>query len=455
MRYIVHLIICFISTGFFLTPCFADPAISQSQLTDLPKWDYRTIRAMFEVYRHPEAHQLPLQQDEHLYNLQFINAHWGPMGNPFVQFARPAKIFVSWGENYLIAPVVQDVSDGNIYVFDRDQHEPMLLSSWMALIQQKYNMDTLPRVSICNGYGSLPSDVCDQTSYQHELAITYQVKTSYHLSQSAVASQSVLEKNSAHRELNEDWEKINHHRISLTANSEKTILSTSIDWNNIFARKKLLLTVSAWKDSHTIQDNFAKMRDLRYFQDDNLSNFIRRITWLYPDDGCWTRASAVIKDLFGPFGNTVNPFARPSKIFAFGNLCAETPNSPTGVVAWWYHTAPVIRDASTDQIYVLDPSINPDKPLTVEEWMKSITNKSGNCKPTKNTLSKQLRFNICDGYNARPYSPACNTSEKVSFAEEANAVLLQKKFRESERERQISLGRDPEAVLGDLPPWAN
>jgi hypothetical protein len=216
-------------------------------------------------------------------------------------------------------------------------------------------------------------------------------------------------------------------------------------WKDQEARQKLLGTVALWPNYQVIQANFEKLRDLRYFQDDEIANFPRRISWLFPDDGCWTRASAVIRDLFGPFNNLVNAYERPSKVFAFGNLCANTPNAPDGYVSWWYHTAPIVRDAETNQTYVLDPSMDPYHPMTMEKWAEAIASTSGRC---SGSVSNVDSFNICNGYGTAPYD-ACQSG----YDNETSSMLMQREYQYYEKERQISLGRDPEKVLGDLPPW--
>lgn len=116
-------------------------------------------------------------------------------------------------------------------------------------------------------------------------------------------------------------------------------------------------------------------------------------------------------------------------------------------MTWWYHTAPIIKDAETNQTYVLDPSINPYKPLAMEKWVEEITSQTGACAEGNNYIKS---FNICNGYGSGPYS-----SCQDSYQNETSAMMLQPTYRYYERERQVELGRNADAVLGDLPPWKN
>ena len=43
-----------------------------------------------------------------------------------------------------------------------------------------------------------------------------------------------------------------------------------------------------WSDEISLQENFRKIRDLRFVNQGK--NFLRRLSWLYPDDGCFARA---------------------------------------------------------------------------------------------------------------------------------------------------------------------
>lgn len=406
-----------------------------------PKWNNDFIKSVFAAFKNPE-YKLSNTTDHH-HTLQFVNAFWGPLDNPFNKNSRPAKIFLFFDDtarsSYNMALLVKNSADGNYYVFDKKQTNPTLLNDWVMNMRNLHLNSSSPvSISICNGYGNKPSDSCIEKSYQAETSDTLESEKAF-----LFTARSPM--NSARRGLYEDWKTKVHHSKAFAVASNN-IYNSSISWSNEPLRNELLNTVVSWQNFKTIQENFEKIRDIRYFNE-STPHFLRRISWLYPDDGCWTRASAAIKDLFGPFNNVVNHFSRPSKVFVFGNLCANTTNSPDGYVSWWYHTAPIIKDASTNQTYVLDPSINSRTPLTMEKWVAEITSQTGACTNSAGNIEK---FNICNGYGSGPFD-SCESN----FEDEIFNVLIQPHYQKEERERQIELDRDPQAVLGNQPPWLN
>jgi hypothetical protein len=352
--------------------------------------------------------------------------------NPFSFWKRPAKAFVIIRQHnqqtFFMAPIVRDSSNKNYYIYNKTDKAPTLLSDWVnSLINMNGTTDV--HFNVCNGYGTQPDETCEGKGFQYEGIYSHPETT--------LRAKPV----SAKRDFKEDW----HTKIRRDSNFQHTIYGESVFWEDDNKRPALLDTVAVWPNYKVIQDNFNKLRDFRYFNDTEVPGFGRRVTWLFPDDGCWTRDAAVIKDLFGPFMNMSNRFSRPSKIFAFGSLCVNTKNSPQGAVAWWYHTAPIVRDGETNEAYVLDPSVNPYAPEPVEKWVADISQRTGVCSMTTSYVEK---FNICNGYGADPYETCKNTYDTEDWAERQ-----QEEFRIYERERQAELGRKVNEVLGDNPPW--
>jgi hypothetical protein len=433
-----------------------DDETSRSKLLQsAPKWQSDVIQLMFTAYLHPKHYQLPKLNDSHKYATQFINAFWGPLDNPFTKYQRPAKAFVfiekqnAQGFNasvtpqaFYMAPLVQNAEDGKYYVFDKDQNAPISLDGWIENIKNSYNKRTSLRFNLCLGYGNLPTDICTETYYQQEVTFT---KKYFFKGEKDKGP-------SAHRGLYEDWRtKVQAFNFLKPKDlASDYIYGESIDWRDVDARNSLLNTVISWPSVHSIKDSFKKIRDLRYFTDVDHPPFLRRISWLFPDDGCWTRASATIRDLFGPVNNVVNQLPRPSKVFVFGNLCANSKNSPSGYVSWWYHTAPIVKDAETNRTFVLDPSINPFVPLELEKWIVEISARTGPCSASN---SEVRRFAICNGFGTHPYE-SCQDPNYVNFATETSAEMDQHDYQIEERHRQVDLGRDADKVLGDFPPWA-
>lgn len=175
---------------------------------------------------------------------------------------------------------------------------------------------------------------------------------------------------------------------------------------------------------------FTFVRDSKFMvnQPDPLTS--RRLSWLYPDDGCYTRA-----ELASYF---TNKQAMPDtyKFFSFGDLSVKTPNHPDGIIRWWYHVVPLFRVGQ--QAYVIDPSIDPRGPMTVEDWKKA--------QEIENPVEK---FAVCKPHTIGP-DDNCLNPHGIAI----DALLSsQEDFLSSEWSRLEELGRDPKAELGDNPPW--
>ena len=424
-----------------------DVANRNKLLTTVPKWPLDVMQSLFEVFSHPEQYLIPRATNRSQYHLRFINHFWGALENPFNKYPRPSKLFLFLSsDTYEMVPVIRTTA-GNYFIFSKDQKNPIPLNMWVTDLMSTRGITVPLRFNICNKYGNFPSDVCDGKSYHEENIDAY--KTTLTKLSDAYRPLSAI---SAVRPFDEDWQITRAKKSrSIDDDNKANIFAESISWVDLTARTKLLKNANAWLNYKLIYVNYKLIRDLRYFHEENNATFYRRITWLYPDDGCWTRASAVIKDFFGPINNIVNQFTRPSKIFVFGNLCVNTLNHKNGKVTWWYHTAPVIKDSETNQTYVLDPSVDPYQPVRTEDWVRLITSRTGACTGSRSTIDK---FNICNGYGSNPYD-FCQNIALVNVTNEMYSMLSQIWFRPLERQRQSELGFDPNKTLGNEPPWNN
>ncbi len=84
---------------------------------------------------------------------------------------------------------------------------------------------------------------------------------------------------------------------------------------------------------------FAATRDARYLIDADPSHPTpspRRISWMYPDNGCFARAEQVDVII------AQNQKPRPYKLFAMGYLRVYADNHPAGMVEWGWHVVPVV-----------------------------------------------------------------------------------------------------------------
>ena len=177
-----------------------------------------------------------------------------------------------------------------------------------------------------------------------------------------------------------------------------------------------------WESIDVMQSNFENLRDDRFLGDD----FKRRIPWLYSDDGCYARA-ALMNSWYAK-----KQIPSPSKVFAFGKLSAysETLNHK---VYWWYHVAPVVQVKG--EKYVLDPSVDPTKPLKLEDWLDAIGD------------PKQVTVSICKPGTYQPGDLCADDTIGVPTQYTTNELL------DDEWSLVKSSGLVPEKVLGDEPPW--
>lgn len=455
----LFLFISFLPIGQAAPQCFNNKSIecglvawtdfqSRNQLLKkIPIWSSDQVSTLFETYQHPEHLSLPYWINGHRvnYNAVFIQSLWGPVDNVFVSPERPAKLFVlikntESRSGFFMAPVVRNSQSGNYLVFDKTQTKPVNLYDWVK--SRTTGPITSVYINICSGYGVKPDQACEGGVYENEI-YDYQNNSTFMIQQGNHVS--------AVREVGQDWQdKVTTETLSDT---NTRIYHSSVSWGDSTKRNEKLKAVIAWQDYDEIETIFQRLRDSRYFQDEVTKNFARRISWLFPDDGCSTRLAAMIKDFFGPINNPVNNKTRPSKVFAFGNLCMLSENTLSGSIRWWYHTAPVVRDQSTKQIYVLDPAIEPNHPILIDQWMEKISANDGACADESYGMTNQVdRFNICNGYGSEPYQ-FCEFTQLENFEKEIRPMLFQRFYRRLERQRQLDLGRDVLAVLGDSPPW--
>ncbi len=181
-----------------------------------------------------------------------------------------------------------------------------------------------------------------------------------------------------------------------------------------------------------VPELFRDLRDERYLSEKSNPDFKRRLSWLYPHDGCWVRA-ALMKQLAHEWQQD-----QPFKLFIFGNLKVKTANAAGGSVSWWYHVIPVIRDTA-GELWAIDPAIEPTRPLPIKEWIVTMVPKV-----------EDAQFSLCA---PNTYSPSSACLEPKSD-EDQLAKLQIESFLTLEWRNLISLDRDPEQELGDSPPWS-
>lgn len=214
-------------------------------------------------------------------------------------------------------------------------------------------------------------------------------------------------------------------RASQIKNTSLENAGTPISLSRLY-NEESLPSPTSWKAS-SLQKRFEDMRDKPIIEVSEEAT--RRLSWMYPDDGCFARAALANRIFFKMF------VPIPKKVFAFGNLKVETKNSPRGYVSWWYHVAPIVE--VDDVKYVLDPSIEPMRPLKLKEWLEKMG------------TPEEIKVAICDNGT---YSPRDNCQSETDGLEK-RAETTQRHYLKKEESRLISLGRSPEEELGENPPW--
>lgn len=174
---------------------------------------------------------------------------------------------------------------------------------------------------------------------------------------------------------------------------------------------------------------FNFVRDTRFLHADDNPSFDRRISWLYPDDGCFARAALSVSMLDNEH------LIKPAKIFAFGDLIVQTPYSSSGYVSWWYHVSVIVNYMGV--IYVLDPALDPQGPIIVEDWY----NKMGEV--------SEINGAVCNPSAYDPFDDCLKATTKA----EKRALSDQSVYLDKEWSRISRLGFDPNDVLGAHPPW--
>lgn len=218
---------------------------------------------------------------------------------------------------------------------------------------------------------------------------------------------------SAHRDLEVDYS-LYQGPIEKTA-VKRSPLNTAKLYNEVTLPK-----ATSWASIEVMQSRFESLREDRFLIWKVKPEAQRRLTWFYPDDGCFARASLAMRSLFRLYA----PLA--SKVFAFGNLRVKTKNSPRGAVGWWFHVAPIVEVKGVK--YVLDPSIEFGAPLTLKDWLTRMGN------PAK------MKVSIC---NSGAYAPSSNCDKK-SDGIETRAEIAEQHYLGLEWKRMVELKREHE-----------
>lgn len=186
--------------------------------------------------------------------------------------------------------------------------------------------------------------------------------------------------------------------------------------------------VPEWTEAQ-LAEGFTKIRDERFLLSVRNEEFRRRLSWLYPHDGCFSRA-AQANVLLKAAG-----FPVPKKVFAFGELEVNTNFSADGDVAWWYHVAPVVQ--VNGEVFVLDPAINAVEPVRLAVWLSLMGEK------------EKIKVAVCEVGTVFP-KDNCD----LKTLSETSGLRAQRFYLNKEWDNLVKLGHKPTALLGDAPPWS-
>ncbi|MEK7357080.1 MAG: protein-glutamine glutaminase family protein [Bdellovibrionota bacterium] len=233
---------------------------------------------------------------------------------------------------------------------------------------------------------------------------------------------------SAARFANENWESLaDQASLEPAVPSALTSRAKAIPFSKGYDRALL----PEWRGSLAdLTAAFEAARDDARYVDRSHREFKRRASWLYPYDGCASRAAHVTRTLV-KFGH-----APPAKIFAFGNLRVRTPYQRGGSAFWWYHTAPAVRLGRAT--FVFDPSVEQKRALSLEEWLSRMSKHP-----------EKVRLAICDAnsFDAQSVCLQGGVDQDREYESNIRSYLL------LEWKNLESLGFDAEKILGSSPPW--
>lgn len=241
------------------------------------------------------------------------------------------------------------------------------------------------------------------------------------------------------RGLNETYEQARHRSQWIAALSpdfsqhtqQNVVRHISVERAKVALHSLDTTSIPEMPSYEVMENEFKYVRDTRFLKTSD-ANFPRRLSWLYPDDGCYARAEVSKRKL------VEHQMPAPKKIFVFGNLFANTTNTPTGTVSWWYHVAVTYRVGS--EVYIFDASIDPTRPMTLNEWNHAV---GGN--------QASVQYSVC-APNAYDPGSDCDSPREVNVS---TLMAEQNSFLRPEWDRVKKLNRDPHRELGEFPPWLN
>jgi hypothetical protein len=214
-------------------------------------------------------------------------------------------------------------------------------------------------------------------------------------------------------------------------NTDQTVAQSAVSVANADFAK-----VPAWSDVQ-IHAQFRLVRTARFLYGNDHINFARRISWLYPDKGAEDRAELLASTVDVVCG--ASP-CRPYKLFVFNKDASVRLKATidSRVIEWDWHVAPVVKSATSGEVFVLDPTLEQKRPLLWLEWLLKMV-------PSLDAV-------VITVADSNAYDP---DSLVVGGTSQRNLALqrMRTAWLPAEWEYQLSLGHEPDLVLGPSPPW--
>lgn len=239
---------------------------------------------------------------------------------------------------------------------------------------------------------------------------------------------------SAARQPGESWKEAlgeQFARLPRYRSAPLAATTTVVDLAKSFRADFDVTALPEWEESiQSLLTHLKVARDERVYDDPEHDDFLRRALWLYPYNGCFTRAAHVAQSM------QRQHLRRPGKIFAFGDLELKTQYDPKGKVLWSYHVVPAYRIG--DRAVIYDGAIESSRLMSLEEWVARIA-------PDPSAV----KLSVCDTYAYFPRHQ-CFGGGATQERSLVNHVLS---YLPDEWDRLKQVGFAPEEVLGNNPPW--
>ena len=212
----------------------------------------------------------------------------------------------------------------------------------------------------------------------------------------------------------------------MTPRENKTAL-INVDFN----------TVPSWSRKE-VMEGFYLVRDHKHLPCSNVVGNKRAIPWLYPENGCFVKAALARRLL------ALKGYPNIRKLFVFGDFKYKSRWAETGYVSFKFHVAVATRVG--DEIYILDPSVEYERPLLLLDWCQKLTSESQN---------SNIEYSLCNDMTVSHNSECDEVDERneIGVRKELPHTMefFAMEYLAKEYENIHQLGLDPKTLLAIKP----